>query len=65
MNQCIIIKLNNIEIDISNFYVKATNSWCIFYENYCGKLNLKKGMNIIEVVSKAEIYNFDYIRLSL
>lgn len=65
MDQCIIIKLNNIEIDTSNFYVKATNSWCIFYENYCGKLNLKKGMNIIEVVSKAEIYNFDYIRLSL
>lgn len=65
MNSCINIKLNDNEINISNYNVKATNSWCKFNENYCGKLKLKKGINVIEIISIAEIYNFDYIRLFL
>ncbi len=64
MNDNLSIIVNGQTVNISGLNITTTEDWSTFMENAVGNIRLKEGLNLISIVSKAELYTLDYICLT-
>lgn len=62
LDDCLEIKINN-QISICNVDVDSDGVWTNFLSIKVGTIELKEGINAIQLTCKSEIFNIDYMEL--